>query len=70
MAMCKAMVELIEEYRAQEYAKEYAEGFAIGVFEAYAQAVDDGDITLDRALEKLRMSLDEFYKKKAEFDSK
>ena len=41
-----------------------------GQLETFVQLVNDGDISLDKALEKLHMSLDEFYKKKAEFESK
>ena len=43
---------------------------AEGQLETCVQLVNDGDISLDRALEKLHISFDEFYKKKAEFDSK
>ena len=56
--MCKAMDEMLKDSKAE------------GQFEICVQLVSDGDISLDRALEKLHMSLDEFYKKKAEFESK
>ena len=56
--MCKAMDEMLKDSKAE------------GQLETFVQLVNDGDISLDRALEKLHMSLDEFYKKKAEFESK
>ena len=56
--MCKAMDEMLKDSKAE------------GQLETCAQLVNDGDISLDRALEKLHMSFDKFYKKKAEFDSK
>ena len=56
--MCRAMDEMLKDSKAE------------GQFETSVQFVNDGDISLDRALEKLHMSLDEFYKKKAEFHSK
>ena len=56
--MCKAMDEMLKDSKAE------------GQLETFVQLVNDGDISLDRALEKLHMSFDEFYKKKAEFDSK
>ena len=56
--MCRAMDEMLKDSKAE------------GQLETFVQLVNDGDISLDRALEKLHMSLDEFYKKKAEFDSK
>ena len=56
--MCKAMDEMLKDSKAE------------GQLETCVQFVNDGDISLDRALEKFHMSLDEFYKKKAEFESK
>ena len=56
--MCKAMDEMLKDSKAE------------GQLETFVQLVNDGDISLDRALEKFHMSLDEFYKKKAEFESK
>lgn len=56
--MCKAMDEMLKDSKAE------------GQLETCAQLVNDGDISLGRALEKFHMSLDEFYKKKAEFESK
>ena len=56
--MCKAMDEMLKDSKAE------------GQLETFVQLVNDGDISLDRALEKLHMSFDEFYKKKAEFESK
>ena len=56
--MCKAMDEMLKDSKAE------------GQLETCVQLVNDGDISLDRALEKLHISFDEFYKKKAEFDSK
>ena len=56
--MCKAMDEMLKDSKAE------------GQLETFVQLVNDGDISLDKALEKLHMSLDEFYKKKAEFESK
>ena len=56
--MCKAMDEMLKDSKTE------------GQLETCVQLVNDGDISLDRALEKLHMSLDEFYKKKAEFESK
>ena len=56
--MCKAMDEVLKDSKAESQ------------LETFVQLVNDGDISLDRALEKLYMSLDEFYKKKAEFESK
>ena len=56
--MCRAMDEMLKDSKAE------------GQFETFVQLVNDGDISLDRALEKLHMSFDEFYKKKAEFESK
>ena len=56
--MCKAMDEMLKDSKAE------------GQLETCVQLVNDDDISLDRALEKLHMSLDEFYKKKAEFESK
>ena len=56
--MCRAMDEMLKDSKAE------------GQLETFVQLVNDGDISLDRALEKLHMSLDEFYKKKAEFESK
>ena len=56
--MCKAMDEMLKDSKAE------------GQLETCVQLVNDGDISLDRALEKHHMSFDEFYKKKAEFESK
>ena len=56
--MCRAMDEMLKDSKAE------------GQLETFVQLVNDGDISLDRALEKLHMSFDEFYKKKAEFESK
>ena len=56
--MCRAMDEMLKDSKAG------------GQLETCVQLVNDGDISLDRALEKFHMSLDEFYKKKAEFESK
>ena len=56
--MCKAMDEMLKDSKAE------------GQLETCAQLVNDGDISLDRALEKFHMSFDEFYKKKAELESK
>lgn len=56
--MCRAMDEMLKDSKAE------------GQLETCVQLVNDGDISLGRALEKLHMSLDEFYKKKAEFESK
>ena len=56
--MCKAMDEMLKDSKAE------------GQLETSVQLVNDGDISLDRALEKLHMSLDELHKKKAEFESK
>ena len=56
--MCKAMDEMLKYSKAE------------GQLETCVQLVNDGDISLGRALEKLHMSFDEFYKKKAEFESK
>ena len=55
--MCKAMDEMLKDSKAESQ------------LETCVQLVNDG-ISLDRALEKLHMSFDEFYKKKAEFESK
>lgn len=56
--MCKAMDEMLKDSKAE------------GQLETCVQLANDGDISLGRALEKLHMSLDEFYKKKAEFERK
>lgn len=56
--MCKAMDEMLKDSKAE------------GQLETFVQLVNDGDISLDRALEKLHISFDEFYNKKAEFESK
>ena len=56
--MCKVMDEMLKYSKAE------------GQLETCVQLVNDDDISLDRALEKLHMYLDEFYKKKAEFESK
>ena len=56
--MCKAMDEMLKDSKAECQ------------LETCVQLVNDGDISLGRALEKLHMSFDEFYKKKAEFESK
>ena len=56
--MRKAMDEMLKDSKAE------------GQLETFVQLVNDGDISLDRALEKFHMSFDEFYKKKAEFESK
>ena len=56
--MYRAMDEMLKDSKAE------------GQLETFVQLVNDGDISLDKALEKLHMSLDEFYKKKAEFESK
>ena len=56
--MCRTMDEMLKDSKAE------------GQLETSVQLVNDGDISLDRALEKLHMSLDEFYKKKTEFESK
>ena len=56
--MCKAMDEMLKDSKAE------------GQLETCVQLVNDGDISLGRALEKFHMSFDEFYKKKAEFESK
>ena len=56
--MYRAMDEMLKDSKAE------------GQLETFVQLVNDGDISLDRALEKLYMSFDEFYKKKAEFESK
>ena len=56
--MCKAMDEMLKDSKAE------------GQLETCVQLVNDGDISLGRALEKFHMSLDEFYNKKAEFESK
>ena len=56
--MCRALDEMLKDSKAEAQ------------LETFIQLVNDGDISLDRALEKLHMSLDEFYKKKAEFESK
>ena len=56
--MCKAMDEMLKDSKAE------------GQLETFVQLVNDGDISLDRALEKFHMSLDEFYRKKAEFENK
>ena len=56
--MCKAMDEVLKDSKAE------------GQLETCAQLVNDGDISLDRALEKFHMSLDKLHKKKAEFESK
>ena len=50
--MCKAMDEMLKDSKAE------------GQLETCVQLVNDGDISLDRALEKLHMSLDEFTKRK------
>ena len=56
--MCKAMDEMLKDSKAE------------GQLETCVQFVNDGDISLDRALEKFHMSFDELHKKKAEFESK
>ena len=56
--MCKVMDEMLKDSKAE------------GQLETFVQLVNDDDISLDRALEKLHMSFDKFYKKKAEFESK
>ena len=56
--MCRVMDEMLKDSKAE------------GQLETCVQLVNDGDISLDRALEKLHMSLDEFYRKKAEFENK
>ena len=56
--MCRAMDEMLKDSKAE------------GQLETCVQLVNDGDIFLDRALEKIHMSFDKFYKKKAEFESK
>ena len=42
----------------------------MGMFNITLQFVNDGDISIEKACEKLHMSLDEFYRKKAEFENK
>ena len=56
--MCRTKDEMLKDSKVE------------GQLETCVQLVNDGDISLDRALEKLHMFLDEFYKKKAEFESK
>ena len=56
--MCKAMDEMLKDSKAE------------GQLETCVQLVNDGDISLDRALEKFHMSLDKLHKKKTEFESK
>ena len=56
--MCRTMDEMLKDSKAE------------GQLETCVQLVNDGDISLDRALEKFHMSFDKFYKKKAEFESK
>ena len=56
--MCKVMDEMLKDSKAE------------GQLETCVQLLNDGDISLDRALEKFHMSLDEFYRKKAEFENK
>lgn len=78
--MCKAMDEIIKESNEKVAAISKAEGLAegeakgliigndLGKFNIALQFVNDGDISVEKACEKLHMSLDEFYKKKAEFE--
>ncbi|MGN1405912.1 MAG: hypothetical protein ACI4WM_06550 [Erysipelotrichaceae bacterium] len=68
--MCKAMDEMLKDSKAEGLAEGETKGEIKGEFKTYVQLVNDGDISLDRALERLHMSLDEFYKKKAEFENK
>ena len=56
--MCRAMDEMLKDSKAE------------GQLETCVQLVNDGDISLDRALEKLHMSFDALHKKKAEFENK
>ena len=56
--MCRAMDEMLKDSKAE------------GQLETCVQLVNDGDISLDRDLEKLHMSFDELHKKKAEFENK
>ena len=56
--MCRAMDEMLKDSKAE------------GQLETCVQLVNDDDISLGRALEKLHMSFDELHKKKAEFESK
>ena len=53
--MCEAMKQII------------AEENAIAILQTYIQLVVDGDLTADRAADKLGMSVDEFLKKKDEY---
>ena len=84
--MCKAMDEIIKESNekvaaiskaegkseglAEGEAKGLAKGNDLGMFNITLQFVNDGDISIEKACEKLHMSLDEFYRKKAEFENK
>ena len=55
---------------AEGEAKGLAKGNDLGMFNITLQFVNDGDISIEKACEKLHMSLDEFYRKKAEFENK
>lgn len=60
--MCKAIEDIRQEERQEGKNEER--------FSLLVELVNEGSIGLDKALEKLHMSLDEFYKKKAEYENK
>jgi len=55
--------EKIAEGRAEGRAEGIVEGVAKGRFAAYAELVRDGDMTIEKAAEKLQMGIDEFKQK-------
>lgn len=60
MGTCKAIENIREEGRL--------EGRKEVRFSLLMELVNEGSIGLDKALEKLHMSLDEFFQKKAEYE--
>lgn len=58
--MCKAIEDIREEGKNEGRDEER--------FSLLVELVNEGSIDVDKALEKLHMSLDEFYKKKTEYE--
>ncbi|MGN1405956.1 MAG: hypothetical protein ACI4WM_06770 [Erysipelotrichaceae bacterium] len=56
MERCKAIEDIRQEGKEEER------------FSLLVELVNEGSIGVDKALEKLHMSLDEFYQKKAEYE--
>ena len=66
--MCKAIEDIREEGRQKGKEEGKEEGRDEERFSLLVELVNEGSIDVDKALEKLHMSLDEFYKKKTEYE--